>query len=97
MIIRRVEDIRPSEIMLLGKMIFEPRVGANMRIYVALLRAVNVGGNRQTPRSDLKAMCADAGFLGARTYIAIEPAAVCLKIIEIFHRGFCALVAPSPC
>ena len=68
-----------------------------MRIYVALLRAVSVGGTGKLPMSDLKAMCADVGFLGARTYVAIEPAAVCLKIIEIFHRGFCALVAPSPC
>ena len=97
MIISRAESIRPSKIMLLGKMTFEPRVGAIMRIYVALLRAVNVGGTGKLPMSNLKAMRADAGLLGARTYIGIEPAAVCLKITEIFHRGFCALVAPSPC
>ena len=47
MIIRRAEDIRPSEIMLLGKMTFKP-LGAIVRI-VALLRAVNVGGTGQTP------------------------------------------------
>jgi uncharacterized protein (DUF1697 family) len=41
-----------------------------MTIYVALLRAVNVGGTGKLPMADLKAMCADAGFARVRTYIA---------------------------
>jgi uncharacterized protein (DUF1697 family) len=38
--------------------------------YIALLRAVNVGGTGKLPMSDLKAMCADAGFDRVETYIA---------------------------
>jgi uncharacterized protein (DUF1697 family) len=38
--------------------------------YVALLRAVNVGGTGKLPMSDLKAICSDAGFARAETYIA---------------------------
>jgi uncharacterized protein (DUF1697 family) len=38
--------------------------------YVALLRAVNVAGTGKLAMTDLKAMCEDAGFLRARTYIA---------------------------
>lgn len=38
--------------------------------YVALLRAVNVGGTGKLPMAELKAMCEDAGFQNARTYIA---------------------------
>ena len=38
--------------------------------YVALLRAVNVGGTGQLPMADLKAICEDAGFAHVRTYIA---------------------------
>ena len=41
-----------------------------MNAYVALLRAVNVGGTGKLPMSDLKALCERAGFLGVRTYIA---------------------------
>jgi uncharacterized protein (DUF1697 family) len=41
-----------------------------MTSYVALLRAVNVGGTGKLPMSDLKAMCAAAGFAEVRTYIA---------------------------
>lgn len=41
-----------------------------MVIYVALLRAVNVGGTGKLPMADLKAVCADAGFHGIQTYIA---------------------------
>jgi len=39
-------------------------------VYVALLRAVNVGGTGKLPMADLKAMCVDAGFSCVRTYIA---------------------------
>lgn len=38
--------------------------------YIALLRAVNVGGTGKLPMSELKAMCEDAGFEQVRTYIA---------------------------
>jgi uncharacterized protein (DUF1697 family) len=38
--------------------------------FVALLRAVNVGGTGKLPMSDLKEMCETLGFGGVRTYIA---------------------------
>jgi len=38
--------------------------------FVALLRAVNVGGTGKLPMSDLKEMCEALGFGGVRTYIA---------------------------
>ena len=38
--------------------------------YVALLRAVNVGGTGKLPMSELKAICGDAGFTRVETYIA---------------------------
>ncbi|MBR0757124.1 DUF1697 domain-containing protein [Bradyrhizobium jicamae] len=38
--------------------------------YVALLRAVNVGGTGKLPMTELKAMCVDAGFADVATYIA---------------------------
>ena len=41
-----------------------------MNAYVALLRAVNVGGTGKLPMSDLKEMCERAGFVSVRTYIA---------------------------
>ena len=41
-----------------------------MTAFVALLRAVNVGGTGKLPMSDLKAMCQDAGFAHVQTYIA---------------------------
>jgi uncharacterized protein (DUF1697 family) len=41
-----------------------------MTKYVALLRAVNVGGTGKLPMSDLKSMCNDAGFSRVETYIA---------------------------
>jgi uncharacterized protein (DUF1697 family) len=41
-----------------------------MTAYVALLRAVNVGGTGKLPMAELKAMCEAAGFERVRTYIA---------------------------
>ena len=41
-----------------------------MNSYIALLRAVNVGGTGKLPMEDLRALCAAAGFRDARTYIA---------------------------
>jgi uncharacterized protein (DUF1697 family) len=40
-----------------------------MAAFVALLRAVNVGGTGKLPMSDLKKLCGDAGFSEVRTYI----------------------------
>lgn len=41
-----------------------------MTHYVALLRAVNVGGTGKLPMSELKAMCEAIGFAHVRTWIA---------------------------
>ncbi len=41
-----------------------------MTVYIALLRAVNVGGTGKLPMTELKAMCEAAGFRQVRTYIA---------------------------
>src|SRR5438093_2452112 len=38
--------------------------------YIALLRAVNVGGTGKLPMADLKSICLDAGFTRVETYIA---------------------------
>lgn len=41
-----------------------------MTAYVALLRAVNVGGTGKLPMSELRQMCESAGFGHVRTYVA---------------------------
>jgi uncharacterized protein (DUF1697 family) len=41
-----------------------------MLVFVALLRAVNVGGTGKLPMSQLRAMCEAAGFEAVQTYIA---------------------------
>lgn len=41
-----------------------------MNAYVALLRAVNVGGTGKLPMTELKSMCEAAGFKLVKTYIA---------------------------
>ena len=41
-----------------------------MTPYIALLRAVNVGGTGKLPMADLKRIGEDAGFARVRTYIA---------------------------
>jgi uncharacterized protein (DUF1697 family) len=41
-----------------------------MGAFVALLRAVNVGGTGKLPMSDLRAVCEELGFTAVRTYIA---------------------------
>jgi uncharacterized protein (DUF1697 family) len=38
--------------------------------YIALLRAVNVGGTGKLPMADLKAICEDIGLQDVQTYIA---------------------------
>jgi uncharacterized protein (DUF1697 family) len=39
-------------------------------MFIALLRAVNVGGTGKLPMGDLKRLCEKAGFRKARTYLA---------------------------
>jgi uncharacterized protein (DUF1697 family) len=41
-----------------------------MTKYVALLRAVNVGGSGKLPMTELVSMCESSGFVNPRTYIA---------------------------
>lgn len=41
-----------------------------MTTFLALLRAVNVGGTGKLPMIELKSMCEGAGFTAVRTYIA---------------------------
>ena len=41
-----------------------------MTRYVALLRAVNVGGTGKLPMTELKSMCSETGFARVETYIA---------------------------
>ena len=40
-----------------------------MAVFVALLRAINVGGTGKLAMKDLVALCEDAGFQSVRTYI----------------------------
>ncbi|YCI01402.1 DUF1697 domain-containing protein [Ensifer sp. D2-11] len=40
-----------------------------MPVYVALFRAVNVGGTGKLAMADLKAVCDELGFAGAKTFI----------------------------
>ncbi len=41
-----------------------------MHTYIALLRAVNVGGTGKLAMADLRRLCEATGFAGVRTYIA---------------------------
>jgi uncharacterized protein (DUF1697 family) len=41
-----------------------------MTRYIALLRAVNVGGTGKLPMADLRTLCLDSGFARVETYIA---------------------------
>jgi uncharacterized protein (DUF1697 family) len=41
-----------------------------MTAFIALLRAVNVGGTGKLPMTELVRMCEDAGYMAVRTYIA---------------------------
>jgi len=53
-----------------------------MTSYVALLRAVNVGGTGKLPMSELKAMCEATGFADVRTYIASGNVVFASKLAE---------------
>ena len=43
---------------------------ARIHTYVALLRAVNVGGTGKLPMAELRQLCEASGFVEVRTYIA---------------------------
>ncbi len=58
-----------------------------MNAYVALLRAVNVGGTGKLPMRELVAMCKDAGFSDTRTYIASGNAVFRSGLDEAAVRG----------
>ncbi len=53
-----------------------------MPTYIALLRAVNVGGTGKLPMSELKAMCAAEKFTNIRTYIASGNVVFAAKLPE---------------
>lgn len=53
-----------------------------MTSYVALLRAVNVGGTGKLPMAELVRMCEAIGFTGVRTYIASGNAVFASKVKE---------------
>jgi uncharacterized protein (DUF1697 family) len=67
-----------------------------MTSYVALLRAVNVGGTGKLPMPELRAMCEAAGFHNVRTYIASgnvvftcdKPAREVKAILELALRDY---------
>ncbi|MEN5001963.1 DUF1697 domain-containing protein [Stenotrophomonas indicatrix] len=58
-----------------------------MTAYVALLRAVNVGGTGKLPMTELVRMCENAGFRDVRTYIASGNAVFSSTLDEAGVRG----------
>jgi uncharacterized protein (DUF1697 family) len=68
-----------------------------MAVYIALLRAVNVGGTGKLPMQELRAACAQAGLSRVSSYIASgnlvfdsdrSAAAVKALIAGVLHRQF---------
>ena len=53
-----------------------------MTTYIALLRAVNVGGTGKLPMAELRAMCEAIGFTDVRTYIASGNVVFASKLSE---------------
>jgi uncharacterized protein (DUF1697 family) len=53
-----------------------------MTTYIALLRAVNVGGTGKLPMAELRAMCESIGFTDVRTYIASGNVVFASKLSE---------------
>jgi len=53
-----------------------------MTTYIALLRAVNVGGTGKLPMAELRAMCESLGFTNVRTYIASGNVVFASKLSE---------------
>jgi uncharacterized protein (DUF1697 family) len=41
-----------------------------VQVWIALLRAINLGGRRKVPMAELRALCGDLGWQPVRTYIA---------------------------
>jgi uncharacterized protein (DUF1697 family) len=57
-----------------------------MTSFIALLRAVNVGGTGKLPMADLEVMCEAAGFHSVRTYIASGNVVFESKLDEVTVR-----------
>jgi uncharacterized protein (DUF1697 family) len=53
-----------------------------MTAYIALLRAVNVGGTAKLAMSDLKRLCEDAGFAEVQTFIQSGNVVFCSRLGE---------------
>jgi uncharacterized protein (DUF1697 family) len=53
-----------------------------MTRFIALLRAVNVGGTGKLPMAELRAMCGEAGFSRIETYIASGNAVFDADVLE---------------
>jgi uncharacterized protein (DUF1697 family) len=67
-----------------------------MTRYIALLRAVNVGGTGKLPMADLKALCAQLGFARIETYIAsgnvvFDAELAAGKVRALLEKGLLAL------
>ena len=65
--------------------------------YVALLRGINVGGNRQVPMAELRSLCAEIGWRDVETYIqsgnvvftsSASPVALQTEIERAIERQF---------
>jgi len=63
-----------------------------MTTYIALLRAVNVGGTGKLPMEDLRALCAQAGFAKVRTFIASGNVVFSCRKSEAHVRALLGLV-----
>lgn len=66
-----------------------------MTAFVALLRAVNVGGTGKLPMSDLTRICEAAGFTAVRTYIAsgnvvFQSAATEVEVKAMLEQSLCS-------
>ncbi len=67
-----------------------------MTVYIALVRAVNVGGTGKLPMAELKQMCVDRGYQSVQTYITSgnvvfktdEPAGKVKKSLESSISGY---------
>lgn len=67
-----------------------------MTVFVALVRAVNVGGTGKLPMAELKQMCVDRGYQNVQTYITSgnvvfktdEPAGKVKKSLESSISGY---------
>jgi uncharacterized protein (DUF1697 family) len=66
----RIHEITPSTHVSLSHPLSCSTLASDMTTYIALLRAVNVGGTGKLPMADLKALCAELGFRRVETYIA---------------------------